>query len=53
VTRCLPGADAADEEQRDQPDRFRLDDLNASAATAENLLEDVERQLVEAQKALS
>ncbi|WEO76021.1 hypothetical protein BJQ94_11620 [Cryobacterium sp. SO2] len=46
-------ADAADEEQNEQPNQFRVDDLNEIAVTAESLLEDVERQLIEAGKAIS
>jgi hypothetical protein len=45
--------DASDEEQNEQPNQFRIDDLNAIAATAESFLEDVERQLIEAGEALS
>lgn len=46
-------AEAADEEQSEQSNQHRVDDLNATADAAESLLEDVERQLTQAGKALS
>ena len=45
--------DADDEAQRESPNQSRVDDLNAIADTAERLLEDIDRQLTQTDKALS
>ena len=46
-------AEAADEEQNEQPNEFQIADLNALAEIATSLLEDIDRQLTETDKALS
>jgi hypothetical protein len=46
-------AEAADEEQNEQPNEFQIADLNALAEIATSLLEDIDRQLNETDKALS
>jgi hypothetical protein len=46
-------ADAADEEQSQEPNELRVENLNTIAVIAESLLEDVERQLAEAEEDLS
>nr|WP_181716125.1 hypothetical protein [Cryobacterium sp.] len=46
-------AEAADEEHNEQPNQFQVNDLNALADIAGNLLEDIDRQLTETDKALS
>ncbi|MBX0301844.1 hypothetical protein C3B59_05930 [Cryobacterium zongtaii] len=45
--------EAADEEQNEQPNEFQIADLKALAEVAAGLLEDIERQLTETDKALS
>lgn len=46
-------AEAADEEQNERPNQFQIADLNALAEIATTLLEDIDRQLTETDKALS
>jgi hypothetical protein len=46
-------ADAATEAENERPNQFHVDDLNALAEIAETLLEDIERQLTEADKPLT
>lgn len=46
-------ADATNEAETELPNRFQVDDFNALAELAETLLEDIERQLTEADKPLT
>ncbi|MDY7528382.1 MULTISPECIES: hypothetical protein [unclassified Cryobacterium] len=46
-------AEAENEEQNEQPNQFHVNDLNALAEIAANLLEDIDRQLTQTDKALS
>ena len=46
-------ADAETEAESERPNQFQVDDLNALAEVAETLLEDIERQLTEADKPLT
>ena len=46
-------ADAATEAENERPNQFQVDDFNALAELAETFLEDIERQLTEADKSLT
>jgi hypothetical protein len=46
-------ADAATEAELERPNRFQVDDFNALAELAETFLEDIERQVTEADKSLT
>ena len=46
-------ADAANEAETELPNRFQVDDFNALAEISETFLEDIERQMTEADKPIT